>query len=86
VLTCFSDHNEQAWVWVTPPEDPEEPPTRMFYDKHEMVRLQVIEEVWQDQRPESTSEESVEKAKKISPYSIRGNMLKDGLGVCLWWG
>ncbi|KAK6081720.1 RNA polymerase III subunit Rpc25 [Seiridium cupressi] len=73
-----SDHNEQAWVWVVEEQ-------RMYYDKNEMVRLQVIDEDWHDQIPESTSEEAVEKAKKISPYSIRGTMMKEGLGCCLWW-
>jgi DNA-directed RNA polymerase III subunit RPC8 len=57
----------------------------MFYDKNEMVRLQVIDEVWHDQTPESTSEDAVEKAKKTSPYSVRGTMMKEGLGCCLWW-
>ncbi|KAK9418115.1 putative DNA-directed RNA polymerase subunit [Seiridium unicorne] len=68
----------QAWVWVVEEQ-------RMYYDKNEMVRLQVIDEDWHDQIPESTSEEAVEKAKKISPYSIRGTMMKEGLGCCLWW-
>ena len=57
----------------------------MYYDKNEMVRLQVIDEIWHDQTPDSTKEEAVEQAKKISPYSIKGTMMKDGLGVCLWW-
>lgn len=73
-----SDHNEQAWVWVVDDQ-------RMYYDKNEMVRLQVIDEEWHDQTPESTSEEAVEQAKKISPYSVRGTMMKEGLGCCLWW-
>lgn len=73
-----SDHNEQAWTWVVD-ED------RMFYDKNEMVRLSVIDEMWHDQVPESTADDAVEKAKKLSPYSIRGTMMKEGLGVCIWW-
>ncbi|KAF3016244.1 hypothetical protein G7054_g14098 [Neopestalotiopsis clavispora] len=75
---CEFDHNEQSWVWVV--ED-----QRMYYDKNEMVRLQVIDEEWHDQVPDSTSEEAVEQAKKISPYSVRGTMMKEGLGCCLWW-
>ncbi|KAI1339542.1 RNA polymerase III subunit Rpc25 [Xylariaceae sp. FL0016] len=72
------DHNEQAWVWVVD-ED------RMHYDKNEIVRFQVIDESWNDQVPESAEQEAMEKAKKLSPYSIQGTMMKEGLGVCLWW-
>ncbi|KAI2783527.1 RNA polymerase III subunit Rpc25-domain-containing protein [Daldinia loculata] len=74
------NHNENAWTWIYDPEgDP------MWYDKNEMVRLQVIEEEWHDQTPESAEEEAVDKAKKLSPYRIKGTMMKEGLGVCLWW-
>ncbi|KAI1467479.1 RNA polymerase III subunit Rpc25-domain-containing protein [Daldinia caldariorum] len=74
------NHNEKAWTWIYDPDgDP------MWYDKNEMVRLQVIEEEWHDQTPESAEEEAVDKAKKLSPYRIKGTMMKEGLGVCLWW-
>ncbi|KAI0846889.1 RNA polymerase III subunit Rpc25-domain-containing protein [Daldinia vernicosa] len=74
------NHMEKAWTWIYDPEgDP------MWYDKNEMVRLQVIEEEWHDQTPESAEEEAVDKAKKLSPYRIKGTMMKEGLGVCLWW-
>ncbi|CAJ2513482.1 Uu.00g016010.m01.CDS01 [Anthostomella pinea] len=73
------DHNEQSWIWVL--EDDE----RMHYDKNEMVRFQVIDEVWNDQMPETVEDEDMENAKKVSPYSIQGTMMKEGLGVCLWW-
>ncbi|KXJ92004.1 RNA polymerase III subunit Rpc25-domain-containing protein [Microdochium bolleyi] len=72
------DHNEQAWTWIVDEE-------RMYYDKNEMVRLQVIDEAWNDQIPDSAEQEALEKAKKVSPYSVTGSMLKEGLGVCLWW-
>ncbi|KAI5862655.1 RNA polymerase III subunit Rpc25-domain-containing protein [Durotheca rogersii] len=72
------DHNEAAWTWIYEGE-------AMWYDKNEMVRFQVVDEAWQDQTPESTEQEAIEKAKKLSPYSIQGTMLKEGLGVCLWW-
>ncbi|KAI1137931.1 RNA polymerase III subunit Rpc25-domain-containing protein [Hypoxylon sp. FL0543] len=74
------DHNEKAWKWMY---DPESEP--MWYDKNEMVRLQVVDETWQDQTPESTEQEAVDKAKRQSPYGIKGSMMKEGLGVCLWW-
>ncbi|KAI0387328.1 RNA polymerase III subunit Rpc25-domain-containing protein [Hypomontagnella monticulosa] len=74
------DHNEKAWTWIFDPEgDP------MWYDKNEMVRFQVVDEVWQDQTPESAEQEAVDKAKKVSPYRVKGTMMKEGLGVCLWW-
>lgn len=57
----------------------------MHYDKNEMVRFQVLDEAWNDQAPESGEQEAVERAKKISPYNIKGTMMKEGLGVCLWW-
>ncbi|KAJ1333868.1 DNA-directed RNA polymerase III subunit RPC8 [Microdochium nivale] len=72
------DHNEQAWTWIVDEE-------RMYYDKNEMVRLQVIDEAWNDQIPDSAEQEALDKAKKVSPYSVTGSMLKEGLGVCLWW-
>lgn len=77
-LTLSSVHNEQAWTWVVDGEP-------MYYDKNEMVRLQVIDETWTDQIPDSAEQEAVDKAKKSSPYNIQGTMLKEGLGVCLWW-
>ncbi|KAL7628280.1 DNA-directed RNA polymerase III complex subunit Rpc25 [Parahypoxylon ruwenzoriense] len=73
-----SDHNENAWIWIFDGQP-------MWYDKNEMVRLQVLDELWQDQTPESTEQEAIDKAKKLSPYSIQGTMMKEGLGVCLWW-
>ncbi|KAI2622966.1 RNA polymerase III subunit Rpc25-domain-containing protein [Hypomontagnella submonticulosa] len=74
------DHNEKAWTWIfDSTADP------MWYDKNEMVRFQVIDEAWQDQTPESAEQEAVDKAKKVSPYKIKGTMMKEGLGVCLWW-
>lgn len=57
----------------------------MHYDKNEMVRFQVLDETWNDQLPESGEQEAVERAKAISPYSIKGTMIREGLGVCLWW-
>jgi DNA-directed RNA polymerase III subunit RPC8 len=57
----------------------------LHYDKNEMVRLSIIDESWNDQIPESAEQEAVDKAKKVPPYSIQGTMLKEGLGVCLWW-
>ncbi|RYP41779.1 hypothetical protein DL767_000795 [Monosporascus sp. MG133] len=72
------DHNEQAWKWIVDGEP-------MYYDKNEMVRLQVIDETWNDQMPDSAEQEALDKAKKVSPYNIQGSMLKEGLGVCLWW-
>ena len=57
----------------------------MYYDKNEMVRIQVIDEVWNVQIPDSAEQEVVDRAKKVSPYNIQASMLKEGLGVCLWW-
>ncbi|RYP71438.1 hypothetical protein DL771_004805 [Monosporascus sp. 5C6A] len=71
-------HNEQAWTWIVDGEP-------MYYDKNEMVRLQVIDETWNDQMPDGAEQEALDKAKKVSPYNIQGSMLKEGLGVCLWW-
>ncbi|KAJ2982328.1 hypothetical protein NUW58_g6464 [Xylaria curta] len=72
------DRNENAWVWVVDEE-------RMHYDMNETVRFQVLDETWNDQLPESGEQEAVERAKKIPPYTIQGTMMKEGLGVCLWW-
>ncbi|GAP82922.2 putative DNA-directed RNA polymerase III subunit RPC8 [Rosellinia necatrix] len=72
------DHNEKAWVWIV--DD-----VRMHYDKNEMVRFSVLDEAWNDQLAESGELEAIERAKAISPYTIKGTMMKEGLGVCLWW-
>ncbi|KAI1456869.1 RNA polymerase III subunit Rpc25-domain-containing protein [Annulohypoxylon moriforme] len=74
------NQNEKAWTWVF---DPESEP--MYYDNNEMVRFQVIDESWHDQRPDNSDIEAMDKAKKTSPYHIEGSMMKEGLGVCLWW-
>ncbi|KAI0144652.1 RNA polymerase III subunit Rpc25 [Xylariaceae sp. FL1272] len=74
----FYDHNEAAWVWRIEGSD-------MWYDKNEMVRFQVIGEEWYDQVPDSGEDGAMERAKKISPYNIKGTMISTGLGVCLWW-
>ncbi|RYP54837.1 hypothetical protein DL768_000401 [Monosporascus sp. mg162] len=71
-------HNEQAWTWIVDGEP-------MYYDKNEVVRLQVIDETWNDQMPDSAEQAALDKAKKVSPYNIQGSMLKEGLGICLWW-
>ncbi|KAK7908036.1 RNA polymerase III subunit Rpc25 [Apiospora marii] len=76
--SCEFNHNAQLWTWVVDDD-------RMYYDKNEPVRLSVIDEVWHDQVPEGTAEDAVEQAKKLSPYSIQGTMMKEGLGVCIWW-
>lgn len=57
----------------------------MHYDKNEMVRFQVLDESWDDQLADSGEQEAIERAKAISPYKIQGTMMKEGLGVCLWW-
>ncbi|KAI1386915.1 RNA polymerase III subunit Rpc25-domain-containing protein [Hypoxylon trugodes] len=75
------NHDEKAWMWLY---DPDSEP--MYYDKNEMVRFSVTDESWHDQTPESTEQEAIDQAKKRSPYCIKGTMMKEGLGVCLWWG
>ncbi|KAI2616541.1 RNA polymerase III subunit Rpc25-domain-containing protein [Hypoxylon sp. NC1633] len=74
------DYNEQTWTWLY---DPDSEPN--FYDKHEIVRFQVTTEVWHDQTPDNTEQEALDMARKMSPYKIGGSMMKEGLGVCLWW-
>ncbi|KAI1176031.1 RNA polymerase III subunit Rpc25-domain-containing protein [Nemania sp. FL0916] len=73
------DHNEKAWVWVVSEDQ------RMHYDMNETVRFQVIDETWNDQLLENGGQEAVERGKSISPYTIKGSMMKEGLGVCIWW-
>lgn len=57
----------------------------MHYDKNEMVRFQVLDETWNDQLPDSGGQETLDRARSISPYALKGSMFKEGLGVCLWW-
>lgn len=62
----------------------------MFYDNHEMVRVQVTGEEWHDQSPQGPAsapgeEEGEEDQQKVSPYKIIGSMQSEGLGCCIWW-
>ncbi|KAJ6444829.1 Signal peptidase complex subunit 2 [Purpureocillium lavendulum] len=59
------NHGEQLWIWNL--ED-----SRLFYDNHEMVRFQVIDEEWHDQTPAGPSQGDDAPAK--SPYKIKGSM------------
>ncbi len=72
-----SNHSEQLWIWNLDEEE------RLFYDTHEMVRLQVIDEDWHDQTPIGPTQ--AEDSPIKTPYRIKGSMAKEGLGVCLWW-
>ncbi|PHH62383.1 hypothetical protein CDD81_7179 [Ophiocordyceps australis] len=69
-------HNDQLWIWNM--ED-----TRLFFDLHEIVRFQVIDEEWHDQTPTGPSQADDSPAK--TPYRIKATMAGDGLGPCLWW-
>ncbi|KAF4122941.1 hypothetical protein GMORB2_6489 [Geosmithia morbida] len=69
-------HSEQLWIWNFDEE-------RLFYDTHEMVRFQVIDEEWHDQAPAGPSQG--DNATVETPYRIKGSMAREGLGVCLWW-
>ncbi|KAL6851275.1 DNA-directed RNA polymerase III complex subunit Rpc25 [Amphichorda felina] len=71
------NHSEQLWIWNFDGE-------RLFYDTHEMVRFQVIDEEWHDQTPAGPTPQGEEPALK-APYKIKGSMAREGLGVCLWW-
>lgn len=71
------NHQEQLWIWNCDEE------TRLYYDTHEIVRFQVIDEEWHDQTPAGPSQDE-EHALQV-PYRIKGSMAMEGLGVCLWW-
>ncbi|KAM3444600.1 hypothetical protein NHJ13734_001250 [Beauveria thailandica] len=71
------NHSEQLWIWNIDEEE------RLFYDTHEMVRLQVVDEEWHDQTPIGPMQ--AEDSPIKTPYRIKGSMFKEGLGVCLWW-
>ncbi|KAM0256233.1 hypothetical protein ACHAQJ_005104 [Trichoderma viride] len=70
------NHSEQIWIWNFDEE-------RLFYDNHEMVRFQVIDEEWHDQTPAGPT--AAEDTPAKTPYKIKGSMAAEGLGVCLWW-
>ncbi|ODA80411.1 hypothetical protein RJ55_03369 [Drechmeria coniospora] len=69
-------HSEQLWIWNI--DD-----SRLFYDIHEMVRFQVVDEEWHDQTPAGPTQADDTPPK--TPYKIKGSMAREGLGVCLWW-
>ncbi len=58
----------------------------MYYDTHEMVRVQVIGEEWHDQTPTGPiGAGDVNENLEVAPYKITGSMKASGLGCCLWW-
>ncbi|KAF4506498.1 hypothetical protein G6O67_006578 [Ophiocordyceps sinensis] len=69
-------HNEQLWIWNLDDQ-------QLYYDVHETVRFQVVEEEWYDQTP--TGPLQAEDAPAKTPYRIKGSMANEGLGVCIWW-
>ncbi|EQK99429.1 RNA polymerase III, subunit Rpc25 [Ophiocordyceps sinensis CO18] len=69
-------HNEQLWIWNLDDQ-------QLYYDVHETVRFQVVEEEWHDQTP--TGPLQAEDAPAKTPYRIKGSMANEGLGVCIWW-
>lgn len=71
-----SNHGEQLWIWNFDEE-------RLFYDNHEMVRFQIVDEEWHDQAPAGPSQ--ADDAPPKTPYRIKASMAAEGLGVCLWW-
>ena len=102
---CVYEPNEKLWVWQVPTsgdddeeasesqtgEEKESQYESMYFDNHEMVRVQVVDEEWHDLSPDGpveAPEEPEEDAlvvKKTPPYRIIGSMQSEGLGVCLWW-
>ncbi|KAG5924275.1 hypothetical protein E4U60_007589 [Claviceps pazoutovae] len=70
------NHSEQLWIWNLDGD-------RLFYDNHEMVRFQVIDEEWHDQTPIGPTQSEDTPTK--TPYKVKGSMAREGLGVCLWW-
>lgn len=73
----YSSHSHQLWVWNVDEEQ------RLLYEMHEMVRFQVIDEEWHDQAPAGPKKQ--EETEATAPYRIKGSMIADGLGLCLWW-
>ncbi|CAI4213708.1 unnamed protein product [Parascedosporium putredinis] len=74
---CEYNHSEQLWIWNV--ED-----DRLYFDNHEMVRVQVVDEEWHDQAPLGPLQNPEDNPPK-PPYKITGSMRKEGLGACIWW-
>ncbi len=74
-----SEQRDALWVWKD--ED-----QVMYYDTHEMARVQVIAEDWHDQTPTGPiGIGDVNEHLDMAPYKITGSMKGSGLGCCLWW-
>ncbi|KAK0718911.1 DNA-directed RNA polymerase III subunit-like protein [Apiosordaria backusii] len=73
---------EKLWIWNCDDQ-------QLYFDTHETVRFQVIEEKWHTQAPtkpnESADSNAPTKTRHQPPYSIVGTMAAPGLGCCLWW-
>jgi DNA-directed RNA polymerase III subunit RPC8 len=77
LLTCYSNHAEQCWVFAT-----DDAP--FYYDNEETVRFRVEAEYWVDQSPLGPNEDPDEPQRR-PPYTIEASMGEDGLGPVLWW-
>lgn len=76
LTVMHSSHSEQIWVWAFDEE-------RLYYDINEKVRFQVVDEEWHDQTPTGPGRQ--QQTDQKTPYKIKGSMVKEGLGICLWW-
>lgn len=94
--SCIYEPNDKLWVWqVSTSSDEDEDGSnqeKMYFDNHEMVRVQVVGEEWHSEKMNGQIDISTDidadsqslDSRKAS-FKIIGSMQSEGLGVCLWW-
>lgn len=73
-----SDATSDCWVWRNEGDN-------LYFDNHETVRVQIEEEEWCDQSPQTPLKAEEVAEKRQPPYSLKGTMGTPGLGPVLWW-
>ncbi|XP_044758723.1 DNA-directed RNA polymerase III subunit RPC8 [Coccinella septempunctata] len=80
----FSE-DDQAWIWeyVTAEGDKHD----LYIDTDDNIRFRVIEETFVDTTPttEGTATELPKDIDNKTPYSLKGSICEQGLGVLHWW-
>lgn len=69
------------WIWDAEGNS-------MYFDKHEVARVRVELEEWNDQTPKkpgTQSDSNAEQEEKKPPFALQASMARDALGPNYWW-
>ncbi|CAJ0944792.1 unnamed protein product, partial [Mesorhabditis belari] len=80
VIASSKLENEQLWYWEYQQED-DEPPAKLHLDPGKDVRFRVVENIFNDVKPDLSDEE----AKKQKSFEIISSTSETDLGCTSWW-